>query len=312
MKKTRSLILITTALVLTLAITVPADAQRRGPGRSGRTGQCSAAVTDYFDQLDVTPLTQSDIDSLNLMREEEKLARDVYQTLGDRWSLPIFFTIARAEQRHMDRVLSVLNLYEVPDPVADDTVGVFVNPELAGLYETLVDRGSRSLVDGLSVGATIEDLDIKDLTDLIRIGANDHLLFAWQNLAKGSRNHLRAFIAALDAQDAFYQPQYLDQGTFDAILAGEWERGIVYDATGAVLAECGGRGRGRGMGRNGSGTGACDGSGGTGTRCGNCDGAGSGNGSCDGSGSSGSSGGNGNGGNQDGNGTGNCDGTGRP
>ena len=294
MTKTYRNTIITTSAILLIALVVslPAEAQRRGGGRAGGTGDCAGIVADYTDQLEMSPLSQGDIDGLNLMREEEKLARDVYLTLGERWSMPIFFNIARAEQRHMDRVLSVMDLYEITDPIIDDTVGVFVDQHLADLYTTLVDLGSQSLIDGLIVGATIEDLDIFDLYELIDIGTNDHMLFAWQNLAKGSRNHLRAFMSALNAQDGVYQPQYIDQEAFDAILETDMERGVVYDATGEVLANCGGMGGGRGgrgNGQGGSGSGGGQG--------------GSGSGDCDGSGS---------GGNQGGPGSGDCDGSGNP
>ncbi len=268
-------------LLIALVVSSPAEAQRRGGGRTGGMQACAETVTTYLDQLELTTLTQADIDALNQMREEEKLARDVYLTLGERWSLPIFFNIARAEQQHMDRVLSVMDLYDVTDPVTDDTVGVFVDQGLADLFTALTTQGDVSLVDALMVGATIEDLDIADLYELISIGSNDHLLFAWQNLAKGSRNHLKAFISALTAQDGAYTPQYLDQETFDAILAADWERGIVYDAAGEILADCGAAMGGRG-GRGGSGQG------------------GSGQG------------GNGSGGSQGGSGTGTCDGSGNP
>ena len=280
-KTHRNTIIATSAvLLLALVVSLPAEAQRRGGGRSGGMGDCSGVVADYTDQLELSPLSQGDIDGLNLMREEEKLARDVYLTLGERWSLPIFFNIARAEQQHMDRVLSVMDLYDITDPVTDDTVGIFVDQHLADLYTTLVDQGSQSLIDALIVGATIEDLDLYDLYELINIGTNDHLLFAWQNLNKGSRNHMRAFISALEAQEGAYLPQYIDLETYDAILASEWERGIIYDASGNVLAECGGAGGGRG-GRSGRGNGQ-----GGGNQGGNGSGGngGPGTGDCDGSG----------------------------
>ncbi len=282
MTKTHRTTIIATSAVLLIALVVslPAEAQRRGGGRAGGMQDCAGVVADYTDQLELSPLSQGDIDGLNLMREEEKLARDVYLTLGERWSLPIFFNISRAEQQHMDRVLSVMDLYDITDPIADDTVGIFVDQHLADLYTTLVDQGSQSLIDALIVGATIEDLDLFDLYELINIGTNDHLLFAWQNLAKGSRNHLRAFISALDAQEGAYQPQYIDQDAYDAILASEWERGIVYDANGDVLADCGKGNRGRRGRGNGQGAG--------------------------------NQGGNGSGGNQGGPGTGTCDGSGNP
>lgn len=304
-KTYRNTIFTTSAILLiALVVSIPAEAQRRGGGRSGGTGDCAGIVADYTDQLEMTALSRGDIDALNLMREEEKLARDVYLTLGERWSMPIFFNIARAEQQHMDRVLSVMDLYEVPDPVVDDTVGVFADQHFADLYTTLVDLGSQSLVDGLIVGATIEDLDIFDLNELINIGTNDHMLFAWQNLVKGSRNHLRAFMAALDAQEGVYLPQYLDQEAFDAILETDMERGVIYDANGEVLANCGGMGggrRGRGNGQGGGGRG--NGQGGNGSGGGQGGQGGSGSGDCDGSGS---------GGNQGGPGSGDCDGSGNP
>ena len=291
MTKTYRNTIITTSVILLIAlvVSIPAEAQRRGGGRSGGTGDCAGVVAHYTDQLEMNPLSQGDIDGLNLMREEEKLARDVYLTLGELWSMPIFFNIARAEQQHMDRVLSVMDLYEITDPIVDDSVGVFADQHFADLYTTLVDLGSQSLIDGLIVGATIEDLDIFDLNDLINIGTNDHLLFAWQNLLKGSRNHLRAFMSALNAQDGVYLPQYLDQEAFDAIVESDMERGVVYDADGEVLANCGGMGGGRGGRGNGQG------------------GGGRGNGQ-----GGGNQGGTGSGGNQGGQGSGDCDGSGNP
>lgn len=47
--------------------------------------------------------------------------------------------------------------------MADDVPGVFVNPSLQALHDDFVRRGSLSLVDALTLGAKIEDLDIVDL-----------------------------------------------------------------------------------------------------------------------------------------------------
>ena len=213
------------------------------------------------------------------MREEEKLARDVYLTLAEKWQLPIFGNIAGAEQRHMDAVQMVFTTYEseIDDPGFDNAIGVYSNSELADLHHQLVEKGSLSLVDALTVGATIEDLDLKDLEDLLGADGNDndHIKLVYNNLAKGSRNHLRAFMRALTAQGGTYSPEFIEQETFDAILGSEMERRVVYGADGEVVATgCGGRGgqgrRGRGHGqgqgqgngnRGGSGTGECDGSG---------------------------------------------------
>jgi len=277
MKSYRSLNLlaVTTAVVLSIALASPGLAQqRRVSGRVGAgNGSCNGGINTLFAEIETGTLSTAEIDGLTFMREEEKLARDVYLTLADTWQLPIFGNIAGAEQRHMDAVQMVFATYEseIDDQGFDNTVGTFANTHLADLYTELVTLGSTSLVDALIVGATIEDLDLKDLEDLLAATANDHVKLVYINLAKGSRNHLRAFMRALTAQGGSYERQYLEQETFDAILATEMERRVVYGPDGEVLATGGsGRGgqgqRGQGQGRgnrggSGSGTGVCDGSG---------------------------------------------------
>ena len=110
------------------------------------------ASSSTLAQLDAT-----ETEDLLFMREEEKLARDTYLTLYDRWSQNIFQNIARSEQRHMDTMLDMIQYYGLEDPVTDDTVGAFNNPVLATLYDDLIERGSASLLEALHVGAYIED-----------------------------------------------------------------------------------------------------------------------------------------------------------
>ncbi len=275
MKSYRSLNLlaVTTAVILSLALASPGVAQqRRGSGQVGSGGgACTGGVGTLFDQIEITHLNGDEESHIVYMREEEKLARDVYLTLADTWQLPIFGNIAGAEQRHMDALKKVLDLYDVADPVVDDTVGVFANTHLADLYTELVTLGNTSLMNALTVGATIEDLDLYDLDEMLGNAENDHVKLVGNNLAKGSRNHLRAFMGALIAQDGSYEPQYISREAFDAILDSEMERRVVYGADGEAIAAGGnGRGgqgrRGRGQGNgnrggSGSGTGECDGSG---------------------------------------------------
>ena len=53
-------------------------------------------------------MTQAEKDGLILMREEEKLARDVYLHSFDLYGVQIFSNISNAEQTHMDRILDLL------------------------------------------------------------------------------------------------------------------------------------------------------------------------------------------------------------
>ncbi len=272
--ETRKIFIVTVAIlsaVIIFAVAQPGTAQQRRAGDQ-IGAECEGGLNALFDEIEIVPLTTADETDIIFLREEEKLARDVYITLGERWQLPIFRNIARSEQKHMDLVFRLIETYEMTDPVTDDTVGIFTDPGLTQLYGELVAKGETSTIDALEVGAIIEDLDLADLYELIEDTDNRHVLLVANNLAKGSRNHLRAFMRALTAQGGTYTPQYLDQETFDAIVTSDFERGVTYDADGNALEACGGgsqgwgmrRGRNGGQGngqRGGDGSGECDGTG---------------------------------------------------
>jgi hypothetical protein len=188
-------------------------------------------------------LSAAETEDLLFMREEEKLARDVYISLYDKWGLQIFSNISQSEQTHTEAIRDLIEKYDLTDPVADDTVGVFVNEELAALYEDLVAQGSESEVAALTVGALIEDLDIKDLADAIERTDNEDIALVYENLQRGSRNHLRSFTRQLDMRGESYTPAYISADEYEAIIGGEQERG------GGAGHGWGGRGSGNGGGK---------------------------------------------------------------
>ncbi len=204
----------------------------------GNVSPCGNLATVISD-LPVEDLSDAEVEELIKMRQEEKLARDVYLTLYEKWGLRIFSNIAQSEQSHMDAVKTLLDKYGLEDPVADDVVGVYKDSTFTELYNTFVEKGNLSLVDALKVGATIEDLDIKDLEDEIAQTDNQDIRTVFQNLMKGSRNHLRSFYKLILLNGATYEPQYLSQEEFDAIVNSPMERGVVLDADGNVLSTCG-------------------------------------------------------------------------
>ena len=139
------------------------------------------------------PLSAQEAKTLAFMREEEKLARDVYQTLFDRWGIQLFANIAASEQRHMDVMADMLARYGLPDPVTSDSTGSFTDPSLASLYSQLVARGSRSEAEAIEVGIFIEQADITDLREAIQESTHSDLDQAYERLLNGSFNHLSAF-----------------------------------------------------------------------------------------------------------------------
>jgi len=181
----------------------------------------------YLENLPKQKLSAEEKKELLYMREEEKLARDVYLTLYRKWKLPIFRNIARSEQFHMNILGVLIKKYGLKDPVKNE-IGKFTNPHLQELYNQLVAKGEKSLINALEVGATIEDLDIKDLEKAIAETDNEDLKVAYANLMKGSRNHLRAFTRLLKRFGYNYTPKYISKEEFERIVSTPIERGFIF------------------------------------------------------------------------------------
>lgn len=134
-----------------------------------------------------------DAAALQYMVAEEKLAHDVYVTLGDEYGLRVFTNIARSETQHQSAVAKLLDKYGIKNPTLGDKVGVFDDPKLQKLYDDLVAKGMLSLQDALEVGVLVEETDIADLKEVIagnEPAAVDRVL---TNLLNASYKHLAAF-----------------------------------------------------------------------------------------------------------------------
>lgn len=200
-------------------------------------GYAAIAAARALDSVEESHLT--------FMREEEKLARDVYLTFADMYpDQQVFNQIAtQSEQTHTDTIRDKLENYNLPDPNPGannlpDSVGLFYGEEwgwyFAEKFAQLVSIGSKSELDALYVGAFIEELDMHDIaicpTVMFEAGypspcglnytdQND-IRNSYTNLISGSENHLRAFVGQIEAVIGVgnYQAQYLSQKEVDTIL----------------------------------------------------------------------------------------------
>jgi hypothetical protein len=176
-------------------------AGRLPPRGAPRHGTPISADCPVYAAAPAGTLTAAEADGLIYMREEEKLAHDVYVTLGAQWSLPIFANIAASEQTHTDAVLALLERYGIDDPAAGNGVGVFTTRLCSRLYDRLVAQGSQSLGDALKVGAVIEEIDILDLQSRETVTVQADILQVFDNLEQASTNHLRSFVSTLAGAD---------------------------------------------------------------------------------------------------------------
>ena len=205
-------------LVVLVAMTAFWPGLVQGAGRGG-------GLAAYVSGLPMQPVSGSERDSLLFMFEEEKLARDVYTTLNRTWRDRVFSNIASSEEQHMDAIRALLQKYDISVP--DDTPGEYSDPRLQELYGQLTARGSKSLEEALCVGATIEDLDIMDLKAHLQQADGRDIRIVYQNLMKGSRNHLRSFNDRLSALGKSYQAQFLPEDELREIIASGRERGLL-------------------------------------------------------------------------------------
>lgn len=180
---------------------------------------------------------------LEFMCEEEKLARDVYITLGSKHpNSRVFGNIDDSEERHKCAVADMLKKYGVPNPSTNDNVGVFSGEDYGWYftekYNALVEQGSASELDALYVGAFIEELDMLDINQCPKVivetdnGIDDvsecgkiyttksDIQRLYGFLLGGSENHLRAYVLNIEKQigEGNYKAQVLPQDQVDTIL----------------------------------------------------------------------------------------------
>ena len=194
---------------------MPDAAVAAGNGNGNGTGTGGSA---QLTTIPASDLSAEEAASLLFMREEEKLARDVYNQLFTLWGLPTFQNIAASEQTHMDQIKLLMDRYALADPALDP--GKFTDANLQALYDQLIAQGSLSIADAIKVGATIEEVDIVDLQTRFTQTDNADIQLVYNNLMKGSFNHLQAFANILTQQTGeIYQPQYLSADQYQVIIS---------------------------------------------------------------------------------------------
>ena len=166
----------------TLALTVPAALALAGPA--------AAAPADV------------DATMLQSLAAEEKLAHDVYVTLGARYDARQFDRIAAAESRHLAAMRVLLGRYGIVDPTVGDAVGEFDDPDTQALYDSLVRQGSVSLAGAAQAGITVERLDIADLDAALAGTPAADIAAVLASLRRGSQSHLAAFTRLASGQTA--------------------------------------------------------------------------------------------------------------
>ena len=214
-------------LAISLSINPAIAGKQSGPGEGGG----------------LVPLDFNEQTHLEFMCEEEKLARDVYITLGTMHpNTRIFGKIDDSEERHKCAVADMLEKYGIDSPSTNDNVGVFTGEDYGWYftekYGELVAQGSTAKLAALYVGAFIEELDMMDINQCPVVivatdnGINDvsecgkiytgkaDIQRLYGFLLEGSKNHLRAYVRNIEKVigEGNYKAQVISQEDVDEIL----------------------------------------------------------------------------------------------
>jgi hypothetical protein len=209
----------------------------------GSGGAFASNVESTSTATDDPALDYNEKMHLFFMREEEKLARDVYQTLGTMYPDSVIFgNIDDSEQQHMTAVKAMIEKYGYEDPSTNDNVGAYTGEDFGWYftekYNQLVERASISELEALYVGAFIEELDMMDINQCPQVivetdnGINDvtecgkvytgkpDIQRLYSSLLDGSDSHLEGYVNNIEQiiGKGNYQAQVLSQEMVDEIL----------------------------------------------------------------------------------------------
>ena len=146
-------------------------------------------------------LTEKQKDTLYFIFQEEKVARDVYITLGKLYpDETTFSSIQLSEQEHILSAQVLCERYGIDTSAVnlsleDAYVGLFDLKEMQNLYDDCVELGQSSLLEAIRVGILIEVTDIADLEEA-SVGMPSDVVNTYENLKDGSLSHLAAFEAS--------------------------------------------------------------------------------------------------------------------
>lgn len=158
-------------------------------------------------------LTDQEKQDLAFSREEERMARDLYQTFADKYDQARpFSNIVRSEQQHYTMTGMLLQRYGLADPAAGKKAGTYANAEIQKLYDGWLAQGNKSLAEAYKVGVALEQRDIADLKELVGRTKAADIKQVYTNLLKASENHLRAYTAATQGKTVGMQQGRQGQG----------------------------------------------------------------------------------------------------
>ena len=175
-----------------------------------------------FNPLKIySQLTDAEVNGILSLREEEKVAYDVYTVMFEKYESKVFKNIAENEKEHMNKIKELIDQFNLTDPIAGtiDQKGVFSNKKMQTMYDEMILGGNYGLLDALRAAARFEETDIVDLRKYLSSASDQSVINVYLNLESGSQDHLRSLVKYIEDEGISYKPSYLSKEDFDKIMS---------------------------------------------------------------------------------------------
>lgn len=150
--------------------------------------------------------------------EQRKMARDLYYKLYKTWHSDTFKRLSDSEQIYLNSLKKLTTKLNIIDPTIDDTKGVFSSDYITKLYIDFSKIGLSSDYEAFRIAATVQDLMINDINQLLNSSSDKSIIDAMNNTKQGSISHLRACNREIKKFGMTYQAQFLSTEELRAIL----------------------------------------------------------------------------------------------
>ncbi len=175
--------------------------------------------------VSLAQITPAEAGYLQFLREEEKVAHNVYEVLYAIWNEPSFLEIMSEEAEHMEVLKHLLKQKDIPDPLEgiETDNGIFTRPALKKMFEDLTAQGARSVTEAYKVAAIFEETDIRDLTNRFNATQDPDVREVYDELIHASEHHLRTCVQNLKRLGYAYPPTVLPREDYERIIKRRWD-----------------------------------------------------------------------------------------
>ncbi len=164
-------------------------------------------VNDESNSVFNETLSPREIDDMNYLIENEKLLRDYFNVMYNKYNLSLFQNVAKSEQSHLNFLAVKFLRYDLKNPTEEKPAGEYVNPELQQTYDIMIAKGETNIYAALLAGSSKVKEDVEDIPLMIdQFEGNADIVLIFSNILIESQKNREVLEQELKVQ---YQQRQL-------------------------------------------------------------------------------------------------------